>query len=110
MTRRNTIIQADTFDYVERASKIDGTMQDKGTVEATVEGKTQRVEAVRVWERNGTVTVYSYGFLAKYRTGAKLWGACVTWRKCANGIVSERVDFGRDNRQTWKTFGGLFFK
>lgn len=66
----------------------------EGTVEATIQGKTKRVKATLFCEDEIT----AYGFVAKYRTGTKLWDASVSRRKYYGGKIAESVMSGFDSR------------
>jgi len=57
------------------------TKDNEGTVEVTIAGETKRVSATIF---QGKIT--AYGFVCKYRTGAKLWNAMIM--QYANGKES----------------------
>lgn len=55
----------------------------KGTIEATLDGRTERVAATNYGDK-----IVAGGFVAKYETGKKLWPASVTLRGAAESIFS----------------------
>ena len=66
----------------------------EGTIEATIGNITKRVNCYV----NGDVFT-AHGFVGRYRTGKKLWGATV--RSCVDPRTNRRwesIDFGFDSR------------
>ncbi len=67
---------------------------DVGTVEVTLRGETQRVEA-RSFSDGSMV---AFGLVGRYQTGAKAWPASIYYRMSGDGTWREHVNFGRDDR------------
>jgi len=74
-------------------TEVNGRVFD-GTVEATIGNETKTVPA---FNNNGYIT--AHGFIGRYRTGKKLWGATVMNRiDPINGRELESIHFGFDSR------------
>ncbi len=78
-----------------------------GTIEVTLRGKTQRVEA-RLFADGD---IRAKGLVGRYQTGGKVWPASVSSRISAiDGKVIEQAHFGRyDNHPKFRKENCLWF-
>lgn len=95
---RETFVQKELTSYESKYGSF--WVNERGTVEVEFNGKKFFVEANRSFnslvpsERN----IYLKGFVAKYRTGSKLWRATVATHKDYKNEDGIIVLFGRDER------------
>lgn len=100
-----TILNAFTFEATgTEALPWDASQtREVGTIEASLGGKTKRVDAVRYTD-NGRIV--SWDFTGRYRTGTKAWPATVSLD--ADG--RESVWYGKDHHTGRCQKTGLSFK
>jgi len=87
------ILNAST--YIADTEQAENAYYERGTVEATLHNKTQRVPASK--DRQ-TGELIGRGFVMKYRTGTKVWNASVSTRTAPDGTKWESIASGFDSR------------
>lgn len=108
-----TAINANSFQPTETTTESFGIVE-RGTVEITLQGKTQRVSGRRVTTTyradDNNTSITAYGLVGRYNSGTKMWPAHVELYTAGKLAGMERGDFGRDDRDPkFRKMNAIFF-